>query len=133
LLAAACVGVVATTATVVTAAYASYTCPADNICFYQHKDYGGRILALPAVGIIGFPTLHTFACPGCRSSEHSGSNDTWGDQMSSWTNNSTVAICAYQHINYGGSMLMMPAGGSVALVASNWNDQVSSFKPCFSL
>jgi hypothetical protein len=127
-LAAVAVGLVVAAGSAATAAHAATApCPADNVCLYQHSNFGGLVLAVPAGTSI--PNLHLLSCAGCRSSEHSGSNGTWGDQTSAWVNNTVVVYCAYQHINYGGSVLALYAGAG-SNVSSNWNDQISGLKPC---
>lgn len=103
-------------------------CPANNFCMYEHSDFGGNMLAIPAG--TAYPDLRVFACPGCRSSKHNNNNGTWSDMMSSWVNNTTTVYCWYWHENYSTRDYPMNAGTSLLYVGREPNDQASSIGPC---
>jgi hypothetical protein len=102
-------------------------CPADTLCIYQHDNFGGNVFYVSSGS--AYPTLHTYACPGCDSRKHR-SDGTWGDQLSSWTNNTSRAYCWYYDINYGGYVTPMAAGAAVSYVGKGPNDEASSVQPC---
>ena len=103
-------------------------CPADSFCMYEHKDFVGNILVIPAG--TAYPDLRPFACPGCRSSKHNNNNGTWSDMMSSWVNNTSMVYCWYWHENYAALGGIMSAGTASSYVGSSPNDQASSIRPC---
>lgn len=110
-------------------AAADTACPDDNVCLYEHRDFGGKMLAIPAG--TSYSSLHKLTCQGCESSKHSGSDGTWGDMMSSWRNTSDTYYCWYWDVNFGsGSGQKMPQNSEVSYVGSDPNDQASSVAPC---
>jgi hypothetical protein len=126
LLAAVSIGVaMAGTATGV--ASADTPCPANSVCFYEHQNYDGKMLVIPAGTSYG--ELRDLPCDGCRSSKHSGSNGTWGDMMSSWRNNSNTNYCWYWDTNFAGYVERMPINGYSAYVGKNSNDQATGVAP----
>jgi hypothetical protein len=104
-------------------------CPANTLCLYEHKDFIGTVLEIsPGTS---YPSLHVLSCPGSSSSRHRSSNGTWGDMMSSWTNNTSLAYCWHEDINYGGGPVSMHGGGAaLSYVGSDSNDKASSIQPC---
>jgi hypothetical protein len=76
-----------------------------------------------------FPNLHLFECPGCDS-PHGAGDGNFGDQMSAWVNNTSLAYCWYFDINYGRYVTVMPAGQAVAWVGKGPQDEASSVRPC---
>jgi hypothetical protein len=104
------------------------TCPANSFCLYEHKDFGGNILAVPAG--TSSSDLRAFPCPGCRSSKHNNNDGTWSDQLSSWVNNTSMVYCWYWSENYVVRDLPMNAGTSSVYVGRDPNDQASSLAPC---
>jgi hypothetical protein len=104
------------------------TCPANSFCMYENKDFGGKILVLPAGTAV--PDLRVYTCAGCRSSKHNNNNGTWSDQLSSWVNNSGMVYCWYWSENYVTRDFPMNAGTSSLYVGKDPNDQASSIAPC---
>jgi hypothetical protein len=104
------------------------TCPASSFCMYEHKDFVGNILVIPAG--TAYPDLRVLACPGCRSSKHNNNDGTWSDQMSSWVNNTSMVYCWYWHENFVLRDSTMNAGTSLLYVGKDPNDQASSISPC---
>jgi hypothetical protein len=111
------------------AAGALASCPSNSVCMYEHKDFGGNVLVIPAG--TAYPDLRPFTCPGCRSSKHNNNNGTWSDQLSSWVNNTGQVYCWYWHENYARrDGTLMNAGTALAYVGKDPNDQASSLGPC---
>ncbi|MEV7099598.1 peptidase inhibitor family I36 protein [Amycolatopsis sp. NPDC051045] len=105
------------------------SCPANSVCLYEHKDFGGTVLVIPAGD--ASPDLRAFACASCRSSKHNNNNGTWSDQLSSWVNNTGQVYCWYWHENYAGrNDTVMNAGTALSYVGKDPNDQASSIGPC---
>lgn len=105
------------------------SCPAGSVCLYEHKDFGGTILVIPAGD--AYPDLRAFACAGCRSSKHNNNNGTWSDQLSSWVNNTGQVYCWYWNESYvGRDATLMNAGTALGYVGKDPNDQASSIGPC---
>ncbi|MDQ7808662.1 peptidase inhibitor family I36 protein [Amycolatopsis sp. A133] len=105
------------------------SCPASSVCFYEHQDFGGTVLVIPAGA--AYPDLRAFPCAGCRSSKHNNNNGTWSDQLSSWVNNTGQVYCWYWHENYAGrNDTVMNAGTALSYVGKTPNDQASSIGPC---
>ncbi|MEU5265676.1 peptidase inhibitor family I36 protein [Amycolatopsis sp. NPDC021455] len=104
------------------------TCPASSVCFYEHKDFGGKVLAIPAGA--AYPDLRVFSCQDCRSSKHNNNDGTWSDQLSSWVNNTGQVYCWYWHENYAKRGEVMNAGSANTYVGKDPNDQASSIAPC---
>src|SRR5216110_3128902 len=74
------------------------TCPVSSVCLYEHKDFQGKILVIPAGA--AYPDLRVFTCQDCRSSKHNNNDGTWSDQLSSWVNNTGQVYCWYWNENY---------------------------------
>ncbi|WP_410667748.1 peptidase inhibitor family I36 protein [Amycolatopsis sp. cmx-4-68] len=105
------------------------SCPANSVCLYEHKDFGGTLLAIPAGDT--YPDLRVFPCAGCRSSKHNNNDGTWSDQLSSWVNNTGQVYCWYWNENYANrEAVLMNAGTALSYVGKNPNDQASSLGPC---
>jgi hypothetical protein len=105
------------------------SCPANSVCLYEHQEFGGTILIIPAGDT--YPDLRAFACPGCRSSKHNNNDGTWSDQLSSWVNNTGQVYCWYWNENYAKREgPLMNAGTALSYVGKNPNDQASSIGPC---
>jgi peptidase inhibitor family I36 len=105
------------------------SCPASSVCLYEHKDFGGTVLVIPAGA--AYPDLRAFDCPGCRSSKHNNNNGTWSDQLSSWVNNTGQVYCWYWNENYvRRDSVLMNAGTAYSYVGKDPNDQASSIGPC---
>ncbi|MEV4050054.1 peptidase inhibitor family I36 protein [Amycolatopsis sp. NPDC049688] len=105
------------------------SCPANSVCLYEHKDFGGTVLAIPAGA--AYADLRAYECPGCRSSKHNNNDGTWSDQLSSWVNNTGQVYCWYWNEDYvGRDATLMSAGTASSYVGKNPNDQASSIGPC---
>ncbi len=74
--------------------------------------------------------LHAYSCAGCISTHHAPSNNTGGDQLTSWINNTAKNFCSYFNTGYTGKILSMPAGGNSPGVSATYNDEISSIKAC---
>jgi hypothetical protein len=118
-------------------------CPADSLCIFQHRDFLGEVFVTPAG--TSRPTLHAFECrdanrlgpdrlpKGCDSPRHGDGDGNWGDQMSSWVNNTSLKYCWSFDINFGnGGSFPNPmlAGQSLSFLSSRFNDEASSMRPC---
>jgi hypothetical protein len=105
------------------------SCPASSVCLYEHKDFGGKVLVIPAGA--AYPDLRAFACQDCRSSKHNNNDGTWSDQLSSWVNNTGQVYCWYWNENYSRrNDPLMNAGTASSYVGKDPNDQASSIGPC---
>ncbi|WP_203919032.1 peptidase inhibitor family I36 protein [Rugosimonospora africana] len=110
------------------AAQADVPCPPDSLCLYEDKDFGGYMIAFPAGSAV--PSLHEYLCLGCNSSKHPGSNNTWGDMLSSWRNTSDIGYCQFRNIDYNGNTYYgFLANYEVSYVGKGLNDEISSFHP----
>lgn len=127
-LASAFAGASASAAPVTAAAGIQSTCPADSVCLYVDRDFGGNVFVVPAGQ--SFPNVHLFACPGCDSPKHGAGDGNFGDQMSAWVNNTSWAYCWFYDINYGSFMGVMNAGNAVTWVGKRAQDELSSIRPC---
>jgi hypothetical protein len=103
------------------------TCPEGFLCLFEHRDFAGQMLALPAGSTAN---LHQYPCSGCRSSRHSGSNDTWGDMLSSWENKTNVTYAQFYNVEmtYYTGYYFVPRL-SVAYVGTGLNDEISALRP----
>jgi hypothetical protein len=48
------------------AAHAEAPCPDDSLCLYEHRDFGGHMIAFPAGSAV--PSLNDYWCEFCVSS-----------------------------------------------------------------
>ena len=103
-------------------------CPANTLCFYNDKDFLGHIFTIQAGESI--PSLHAYVCAGCDSPKHGAGDGNFGDQMSSWVNNTSWSYCWYYDINYGSYVTVMPAGQAISWVGKRTQDEASSVRPC---
>ncbi|MET0418441.1 MAG: peptidase inhibitor family I36 protein [Actinoplanes sp.] len=103
-------------------------CPANTLCFYNDKDFLGHIFTVQAGESI--PSLHVYSCPDCNSPKHGAGDGNFGDQMSSWVNNTSWSYCWYYDINYGRYVNVMPAGQANSWVGKKPQDEASSLRPC---
>jgi Peptidase inhibitor family I36 len=105
------------------------SCPANRVCLYSASNFGGQTFVIAPPGQDS--TLHNNPCQGCISQDHPNSNNTWGDQMSSWVNNTAIAYCWSYNTNFGGTTRGMGGnGGNNPNVGQPDNDELSSIRPC---
>jgi peptidase inhibitor family I36 len=104
-------------------------CPANSLCLHLERDLlGGHIFVIP--GGASVPNLHLFACAECDSPRHSAGDGNFGDQMSSYVNNTSLTYCWWFDINYqrfGGTFLPHEVNKWVGKVHQ---DELSSTRPC---
>ena len=104
-------------------------CPANRVCVYAHLNVGRQPgIAFPPAG--GHDNLHAYSCAGCISSKVPNSNNTGGDQMTSWVNNTGVAFCGYYDTRFRRHLVTMAAHSSDSLVSNAVNDELSSLRAC---
>jgi ABC-type transport system substrate-binding protein len=85
---------------------------AESITLYEHDNFGGRQVTY-AVGSADMTRFGPF----------------FNDMASSYRNNSGSWWCAYEHANYGGSVLRIsPWSSNTSL--GGWNDRISSIRKC---
>jgi hypothetical protein len=105
------------------------SCPANRVCIFVDKDYQRRIgVPFPPAG--GQSNLHAYSCNGCISSKHPTSNNTGGDQMTSFINRTNTPFCGYKNVNFKLPIVQMNAGQAVRVVSGAVNDEVSSIRAC---
>lgn len=104
-------------------------CPSNNFCMWSDSNYSGR--RWQSGGLSGDANLHNDVCSGCISSKHPGSNGTWGDQMTSYWNNTSTSWCVFVDANYRGP-LAATVGASSPGISGRFNDEVSSLRPAGS-
>jgi hypothetical protein len=115
-------------------AAADPTCPGNSVCLFSDPNFGGQEIIVGGLFTVNdqIPNMHIISCSGCVSTRHSGSNGTWGDQLSSFINNTVINYCWWFDINYSsGSFSTMPAGASGSYGdGGRLADQASSVKLC---
>lgn len=104
-------------------------CPDGAACLFEDINGGGEIY------IITYPnqdsTLHNNLCQCCISSKHPNSNNTWGDQASSYQNRTGHNYCVYADTNFNNLLFIMSSTQvNVTNVPSGTHDEASSIKPC---
>jgi peptidase inhibitor family I36 len=110
-------------------------CPANSACMFQDVNGNGLVFAINrAHGGRGEDSnFHDNPCVGpqgdCRSSRHSSSNGTWGDQASSVYNRLNQRFCFYKDPGFRGGVIKIQAGQRTNLPGS-FNDEISSGRPC---
>jgi hypothetical protein len=105
------------------------TCPANRVCIYANANFGHQFgVSFPPTG--GHSNLHAYGCAGCVSSKHPASNNTGGDQMTSWVNNTARNFCGYWNAGFGRFLVTMQAHSSSRGVPGTVNDEMSSLRAC---
>ncbi|MDG9703260.1 peptidase inhibitor family I36 protein [Streptomyces sp. DH37] len=84
-------------------------CPEGAFCVWEHSGYEGRF------------AYSTGAQPNIGS--------YMNDRMTSYWNRTNEYISVYNHQSYGSCMLVVPPGGSDAVVDPALNDRMTSFRP----
>jgi hypothetical protein len=115
------------------AAAADPSCPPNSVCLFSEQNFEGQeiILGGPFTLNNQIPNMHIIGCAGCVSTRHPGSNGTWGDQLSSFINTTTLNYCMLFDVNYGGPGSVLEAGRAASYGELNrFNDQASSIRLC---
>lgn len=100
-------------------------CPSGFVCIFANANFGGNSLWINADAGESIPNLHQLLCSGCAGEKHPGSRNTWGDQMSSYINNSNQPYWWYYDIDFGGRIRFIPANSAAASLGGD-NDEASS-------
>jgi peptidase inhibitor family I36 len=106
-----------------------FRCPPDSLCLFMHRDFGGEVFVVPAGA--SFPNLHLFPClPFCDSPKHGAGDGNFGDQMSSFINNTSLRYCWWFDINFRNLVSEF-----FPLTFNTWvgrflQDELSSVAPC---
>jgi hypothetical protein len=95
-------------------------CPPNVMCTWEHANGLGARFDLRTED----STFHNNACNGCSN------GNTWGDQMSSFRNNTNRLYCYYQDIDFRGASLGVIAPGAEGNFVPSHNDLFSSARPC---
>ncbi|MFI8194156.1 peptidase inhibitor family I36 protein [Streptomyces sp. NPDC085946] len=87
----------------------SNQCPVGEFCIWEHSSYQGRF----AYSSEPQPNVGAYM----------------NDRMTSYWNRTNTWISTYNHENFGDCMLVIPPGGASPAVPSQFNDDLTSFKP----
>jgi hypothetical protein len=105
---------VAATAGVQPATASAYSCITNYVCLYDGVNGGSA-------------TLYVSCCSSI-SNLHSGG---WGDRATSFYNKTSRRYCLYNDAGYRGApgaVLLLP--GAAGNLTSQWNNKISSMRPC---